>query len=416
MSGDTVTQTVMSGVRPGSEARPAPAPASSRTAPASIGPVLAPSRAARELGLKRGEFDLAVRLGRIRTVPDEGGGGGRRVNRTEIERVRSEPGFPEALRERVKAVGTSEGAALMGITTGRFTRFARLGLIVPIKFYLNRYRAVVWLYLAVDLKRFAADEANKSLLENRLPEGLRGQLDTGLDLRARNWRGRYLGCLLRQTEDPWERAAAVASLLDPAQVAEIVTDPYERAHLNRHRLDEGARGAPDSPAARITARIMTAEDPDEISWLRADLANGLDEARSHRPAPRPMAEPEARPGSHEVRHLVRHDVPAVSAGHRAPTGRRRPVTPRRPVELRKHIDPRRPADRHFSTDQRRPIDRKHPADPWRPTARRRPATALRAAEAPHPVGPERAVGTARHTVDEPERPGCLLGWLRRRNS
>lgn len=30
------------------------------------------SRAARELSLKRSQFDLAVNLGRIRTVPDEG--------------------------------------------------------------------------------------------------------------------------------------------------------------------------------------------------------------------------------------------------------------------------------------------------------------------------------------------------------
>ena len=43
----------------------------------------APGRAARELGLKRGEFDLAVHLGHIRTLPDEGGGG-RRVARSEI--------------------------------------------------------------------------------------------------------------------------------------------------------------------------------------------------------------------------------------------------------------------------------------------------------------------------------------------
>jgi len=74
----------------------------------------APSRAARELDLKRSEFDLAVHLGRIRTMPDEGGGG-RRVARAEIERLRSDPGFPEALRASVLAVGTSEGAAVMGV-------------------------------------------------------------------------------------------------------------------------------------------------------------------------------------------------------------------------------------------------------------------------------------------------------------
>lgn len=46
------------------------------------------SRAARELGLKRGELELAVQLGVIRTVPDEGGGG-RRVPRSEVDRVSS---------------------------------------------------------------------------------------------------------------------------------------------------------------------------------------------------------------------------------------------------------------------------------------------------------------------------------------
>ncbi|MFE9644865.1 DUF6397 family protein [Streptomyces sp. NPDC006365] len=272
MSGNTITQSAL--------------PTTASAAAAVVRPSLALSRAARELGLKRGEFDLAVRLGCIRTVHDEGGGG-RRVARTEIDRVRSDTGFPEALRERVKAVGTAEGAALMGVSAARFTRFARLGLIAPVKWYLNRYRAVVWLYLAEELRQFAASEDNAPLLSGRTPEGLRGQLDAGVDLRARNWRGRHVGFLLRQTEDPWARAAAVASLLDPAQVAEIIEDPYERAHLNRFHPQQRAHGAPDSPAAHVAARITTAQDPDEISWLRSDLANAIEEARQERPAPRP---------------------------------------------------------------------------------------------------------------------------------
>ncbi|MFD4565015.1 DUF6397 family protein [Streptomyces sp. NPDC058467] len=245
------------------------------------------SRAARELELKRGEFDLALHLGCVRSVPDEGGGG-RRVTRTEIDRVRSEDGFPETLRERVKAVGTTEGAALMGVTTARFTRLARLGVVVPVKFYLNRYRAVVWLYLAEELREFAADKENAALLSGRTPEGLRSQLEAGLDVRPRNWRGRYMGFLLRQTEDPWARAAVVASLLHPVQVAEAVRDPYERAYLNRFRPERASHHAPDSPAAHLAARLMTAEDPDEISWLQADLGQALAEARVLRPAPRPV--------------------------------------------------------------------------------------------------------------------------------
>ena len=81
----------------------------------------APSRAARELELKRGEFDLAVHLGRIRTVPDEGGGGGRRVERAEIDRLRAQDGFPQALRDDIRAVGTTEGAALMDVSATRFS-------------------------------------------------------------------------------------------------------------------------------------------------------------------------------------------------------------------------------------------------------------------------------------------------------
>ncbi|MFJ8992156.1 DUF6397 family protein [Streptomyces sp. NPDC102279] len=244
------------------------------------------SRAARELELRRGEFDLAVHLGCVRTAPDEGGGG-RRVTRAEIDRLRSEAGFPETLHERVKAVGTTEGAALMGMTTTRFTRLARLGLVVPVKFYLNRYRAVVWLYLAEELRQFAADEKHAPLMKGRTPEVLRAQLEEGVDLRSRNWRGRHLGFQLRQSEDPWARTAVVASLLDPVQVAEVVKDPYERAYLKRLRPDRVAGAAPDSPSARIAERIMTADDPDEIGWLRADLRQTLSEAREDRPAPRP---------------------------------------------------------------------------------------------------------------------------------
>ncbi|MFI6407296.1 DUF6397 family protein [Streptomyces sp. NPDC050548] len=251
-----------------------------------------PSRAARELGLKRGEFDLAVHLGRIRTVPDEGGGG-RRVARTEIDRLRSAEGFPESLAESVRTVGTTDGAALMEVTSARFTRLARLGLVVPVRFYLNRYRAVVWLYLAEELRQFATDKNHTSLLNGRTPEGLRDQLREGLDLRSRNWRGRHLGFLLREADGPWERAGALSALLDPVQVAEIVKDPYERAHVNRFRPDPPAHGAPGSPSAHLAERIMTAADPDEISWLRADLAQVLDEARLHRPAPRPAAQPAA---------------------------------------------------------------------------------------------------------------------------
>ncbi|MGX1268357.1 DUF6397 family protein [Streptomyces phaeoluteigriseus] len=248
------------------------------------------SRAARELGLKRSQFDLAVNLGRVRTVPDEGGGG-RRVARTEIERLRSAPGFPDALTRSVEAVGTTGGAAVMQVPPSRFTRLARLGLVVPVTFYLNRYRAVVWLYLADELRQFAADEDNAPWLTGRTPDGTRDQLAAGMDLRPRNWRGRHLGFLLRQAEGPWQRAGALAALLDPVQVAEIVRDPYERSHLNRFRPGPPAHGTPGSPAAQLVERLTTADDPDEIAWLRSDLAQALEEARADQPAPRPTVKP-----------------------------------------------------------------------------------------------------------------------------
>ncbi|MFH0517659.1 DUF6397 family protein [Streptomyces sp. M41] len=247
------------------------------------------SRAARELGLKRGELDLAIHLGLVRTVPDEGGGG-RRVPSSEIDRVGASTGFPASLQERVKVAGTSEGAGLMKVPVGRFTRLARLGLVTPVKWYLNRYRALVWLYLAEELKQFAADERNAALLNaRRMPEELRRILDTGVDLRPRNWRGRHRGFLLRQAEGPWESAGVLAAFLDPVQIAEIVPDPYDRSHLNRFRPEPPAAGAPGSPAAHIAERIMTADDPDEIGLLRADLMGVLEEAREWRPAPRPTA-------------------------------------------------------------------------------------------------------------------------------
>ncbi|MEU5000384.1 DUF6397 family protein [Streptomyces sp. NPDC021622] len=277
MTGDTITQSVS-------------AAATEAAAPTSV----ATSRAARELGLKRGEFELAVMLGRIRTSSDMVGGP-RRVTGEEIERVRATEGFPETWMERIRTVGTTEGASLMGITTTRFTRLSRAGFVTPVKFYVNRYRAVVWLYLAEDLRQFAESEVNAALLTGRAPAAIRAQLEAGVDVRARNWRGRHAGSLLRQSDDPWERAAAVASLLDPVQIAELIKDPYERAYLNRLMPDPFTRGPADSPTARIIQKITTADDPDEIRWLRANLTIGLSQARRERPAPRPAQRPAPGP-------------------------------------------------------------------------------------------------------------------------
>ncbi|MFF4586106.1 DUF6397 family protein [Streptomyces sp. NPDC001388] len=278
-------------------------------------PSCSPSRAARELGLKRSEFDLAVHLGRIRTVPDEGGGG-RLVPRAEIDRLLGSAG---EVREDVRVVGTGEGAALMNVPASRFTRLARLGLLVPVKFYLNRYRAVVWLYLAAEVEQFAADENNAPWLNGRTPERMRAHMAAGLDLRARNWRGRHLGFLLRLADGPWQRAGALSGFLDPLHVAELVEDPYERSHLNRFRPGPPAHGAPGTPAGHLVEKLMTADDPDEIGWLRSDLVRTLAEARAQEPAPRPAPTPPA-PSAPAVR-----PVP-----HPSPPPAPEPGTPERP--------------------------------------------------------------------------------------
>ncbi|KUN06338.1 hypothetical protein AQI95_14705 [Streptomyces yokosukanensis] len=217
------------------------------------------------------------------------------MERAEIDRLRAQEGHPENLRARVQAVGTSQGAALMEIPAGRFTRLARLGLLVPVKWYMNRYRVVVWLYLAEELRAFTADAKNAHLLKGRTPENLRGRLEAGLDLRARNWRGRHLGFLLRQAEEPWARAGALAAFLSPVEIADVVRDPYERACLNRFRPAQAGQGAPGSPVADLAARITTAQDADEIEWLRSDLAHALEEARAFAPAPRPAVRRSAPP-------------------------------------------------------------------------------------------------------------------------
>ncbi|KMS76138.1 hypothetical protein ACH49_21090 [Streptomyces leeuwenhoekii] len=269
-----------------------------RPTPAGRHTLITRSDAARELGLKSSELDIAVDLGRVRTVPDAAGG--RHVPRTEIKRLRGEEGFPRSLRESVTTVGTTRGAALMGVAKARFTRLARLGLLAPVTFYVNRYRAVVWLYPADELRQFATDGRNAPLLKGPLPAEQRGRLDTGPDLRPRTWRGRQLGSMLRQADDPWARAAAVASLLDPVHLSRTVRDPYERSHLNRLRRQPPGHGLPGSPAARIAAGLATADDPQEIKWLQAELLRALAAAREQRPAPRPRPHPAARRPAREA--------------------------------------------------------------------------------------------------------------------
>lgn len=245
---------------------------------------MAATTAAREAGLKRGEFEIAVHLGIVR-LSELSAGERPRVRREEIERIRSADGFPDSLKQRVRTVGTAEGARMLRISPVRFTRLARAGCLTPIAFYLNRYRAVVWLYLATEVAAFAVHTPR--LLVGNSPPWMRAALDAGTDCRARNWRSRRVERLLTLAQDPWARCAVLASVLDPVQLAATVPDPYERAHLIG-ALPEPVFGMPVSISAReAMARMMRADEPDELVWHRTNLLTELATAREGRPAPRP---------------------------------------------------------------------------------------------------------------------------------
>ncbi|MEU5162797.1 DUF6397 family protein [Streptomyces sp. NPDC020875] len=259
------------------------------------GPGLTPSGAGRALGLRPTECELAVQLGSVRATRDVPGGP-LRISREEIARLGAGD-LADEVRRRVRTVDTTTGAELISISPERFTRLARTGHLVPVRFYLNRYRSVVWHYLATEVEAFAL--AEPGMLTGRAEPELRARLERGEDRRAANWRGKRLGLLLRIAADGWERAAVAAAFLDPFGVADLVPDPYERSHLGTLRPDiAGYR--PTSPAAlAVTERLIRADGPDEIAWYRALLGQELAEARRTRPAPRPTART-SRPGGPPV--------------------------------------------------------------------------------------------------------------------
>lgn len=251
---------------------------------ATSGELLGLERARVELGLDQDEFDLALQLGEVRTVTCAPGLW--KVPRREIARLAAEDGHPDALLRRVRLVGAAAAAETLGSGRDRFVRLARAGCVRPVRWYANRYRAVVWMYRAVDLEEFAAHrpELIRGRLPGRLPDGLREALEDGRDRRPRGWRERRTAQLVRDAFDAWEEAAVWAALLGPGVVADAVPDPCERAHLHRLRA-----ALPPGRAGRATPeQVMTltrADAPEEITSGLLALGDALGRARALRPAP-----------------------------------------------------------------------------------------------------------------------------------
>ncbi|MGP3970890.1 DUF6397 family protein [Streptomyces sp. 6N223] len=227
--------------------------------------------AAAALALGRRELEIAVRLGHIATVAS-GVPWERRVPRAEIERLASAPGFPGALRDRIRLVNASEGAALLRISPARFSRLARGGCLAPLSFHPH-HRAIVWRYPAEELRLFAL--RHPELLSGPAPGGLLRELRGGADWRPRRWRARHTGLLAQQAGNAWERAAVAAAVLDPAVVTDTVPDPVARARLHRLRPPLGDHR--EDAAVRAVLRVT---DPDESRWYAGMLREALREARA----------------------------------------------------------------------------------------------------------------------------------------
>ncbi|MGW5114572.1 DUF6397 family protein [Streptomyces noursei] len=257
---------------------------------------LSTARAAQELELRTGECELATQLGEVRTVPagtagrpGSGGPPGRlRVPAEEIVRLRAERDFPEALRARLRTVTTNEAAALLGIGPGRALRLTRAGCVSPVRFYVNRFGAVVWLYLASEISDFADREPE--LLQGNTPAAMRVMLTNGQDWRGRQWRSRRVAQLLGRTDDPWEAAAVIAAVLPPEERASVAEDPLERALLRRLRPTLASVTTATPAAHESYERVLAAEEFDEVLWYRVNLSRALETARREdpgrvRPAP-----------------------------------------------------------------------------------------------------------------------------------
>ncbi|MEV7413885.1 DUF6397 family protein [Streptomyces sp. NPDC089919] len=265
-------------------------------------------RAAEELGLRRSEFEIAVELGAV--CADAGP---ERWSRAEIDRVRSRPEYPQELYDQVRTVQTAAGAGLLGIGSEQLRGLARCGYVTPVAYRVNRYHAVVWLYLAQELRAFAAREPE--LIRGFPAPGQRTALAAGEDQRPRTWRARRTGRLLRRTADPWERAAAVAAVLEPPELSLAVPDEGERILLCG-LAPPPPYGHPVRPGARAVGdRLLKARGPGEVAWYRAGLELALAEARS---AAGPLPPPPAGPGGRRSVEEHRGERPDIEPGAALP--------------------------------------------------------------------------------------------------
>lgn len=245
--------------------------------------------ARRVLRLTAEEFELAVELGHVRVgaVPVTGGAWGSRgervMTRAELDRAAAElhragagRETAEGPRDRLRLVGTIDGAAALGISRDRFTRLARAGLFRPARWYLNRYHAVVWLYSEAEVIAFG--DGHPGWMTGRLPEGTRRSLEEGTDLRARGWRARRSALLSAQAPDSWHEAAVWWALLGPGEAADLLGGGRERSRLTALRPSL-LTGPPDGQAAGDSPVRLVADDPEEIASARACLAQALRRAR-----------------------------------------------------------------------------------------------------------------------------------------
>ncbi|APU39102.1 MULTISPECIES: DUF6397 family protein [unclassified Streptomyces] len=242
-------------------------------------PLVGSAVAAGELGLSRGELARAVQLGIVRAGPPTAGGAAR-FARAELARVReAAAGPPDALRRQVETVaGAQEAAGVLGVGPSRFTRLVRCGHLTPVGYRINRYRAVVWLYLVAELKEFAGREP--LMLRGTASAEDRELLAAKGDLRPRTWRGRHVGLLLRRTADPWARAAVLAAVLPEDELRAAVPDPAERIVLAA-LAPPPPYGHPQVPAAAAVAEgLLRAGPPDEVDWYRTSLEFALTGARA----------------------------------------------------------------------------------------------------------------------------------------